>query len=167
MGGSTKSSSATAENVSALWYHMVLDMQNSAPAFVAWRHVSRWDKNEASKCPNCGVHEQLTISIVAPTKFVAPFCRTAQGPRGVDGGHQIHPELTGWLPWYIQKQEHNKLFVDLIHLAYQGQRSVAAGGWRTLCAGEAELLEEVDHWGGCGVGVAVEFLMDGFGEAIA
>ena len=56
-----------------LWYHM----QNSAPAFVAWRHVSRWDKNEASKCPNCGVHERLTISIVAPTRFATPFCRTA------------------------------------------------------------------------------------------
>ena len=32
-------------------------------------------------------------------------------------------------------------------------------------AGEAELLEEVDSWGGrsVGVGVAVEFLMGGFG----
>jgi len=30
-------------------------------------------------------------------------------------------------------------------------------------AGEAELLEEVDSWGGCSVGVAVEFLMGGFG----
>jgi len=30
-------------------------------------------------------------------------------------------------------------------------------------AGEAELLEEVDSWGGCSVGVAVEFLMGGCG----
>ena len=30
-------------------------------------------------------------------------------------------------------------------------------------AGEAELLEEVDSWGGRSVGVAVEFLMGGFG----
>jgi hypothetical protein len=32
-------------------------------------------------------------------------------------------------------------------------------------AGEAKLLEEVDPWGGCGVGVAVEFLMGGLEEA--
>ena len=44
-----------------------------------------------------------------------------------------------------------------------GYGLVAVGGWQTLGAGEAELLEEVDSWGGRSVGVAVEFLMGGFG----
>eukprot|EP00984_Skeletonema_dohrnii_P028437 scaffold18417_cov79-Skeletonema_dohrnii-CCMP3373.AAC.5 len=67
--------------------------------------VSSWDKNESSKCPNCGVHETADHLNRCSNKI-----RRALLPDSLRDlvewmeDHDTGPELTSWLPLYIQKR---------------------------------------------------------------
>lgn len=109
--------------------------------------VSRWDKNESSKCPNCGVHETADHLNRCSNKIRrALLSDSLRDLIEWMEDHDTDPELTSWLPLYLQKQGH-KLFVDLIHPARvkMNQRMRQVGhsldkiGWRHVTEGKLSM----------------------------
>jgi hypothetical protein len=106
--------------------------------------ISKWDKNESSKCPSCGEHETADhLNRCTDKRRCELLSDRIRDLLEWMQDHDTHPDLMHWLPLNLQKQG-RRLFVDLTHPSglkmSQQMRQVGNSldriGWRHVTEGK-------------------------------